>query len=116
MKNVLMKTAIAGMVGLVQFSYTLPVLEAASLNNMAQQEIQLNRHNHHDKNRYEERKKEHDRRLKEEKKRHEIEMRRHHGESRRDWERRQEKERERHDKNLRIIGALLIGVVVGSNL
>lgn len=112
------KMVIAGMIGLVQFSFTLPVLEAASLHNtVVQQEVQLSRHDRdrHDK-RYEERKREHDRKLREEKRRHEQEMRRHPGESRWEWERRQERERERHNRNIRAIAALLIGVAIGSNL
>lgn len=122
MNKFIVKSVAVGLIAVAQWGVAAPVMEAASLHSMSdQQNVQLSRHdNRHDRDRQErlrnERQREHDRRMRAERARHERELRRHRGESQRDWHRRQARENDRHERALRDIGAVLIGIVIGTRL
>jgi hypothetical protein len=113
MKNLTKKIMIFSMVGMMQIGFGAAVLEASPLhNNNSNRVIQFD--DRHDQDGPRDRHDDHDERLRRENERHENEMKRRHHESDREWHERQERERQQHDDNLREIGALLIGIVIGS--
>jgi predicted phage gp36 major capsid-like protein len=102
------------MIGIMQIGLFATVAEASPLYNESPQRIvQLDRHDHHDRDN--DRRRQHDERLRRENERHEKEMRRRHHESEREWRERQRRENERHERELRVIAALLIGIAIGSS-
>jgi len=111
MKKLTKKIMIFSMVGMMQIGFGAAVLEASPLHNDdSHRFVQLDdRHDRHD------RRDEHDERLHKENERHRREMERRHHESRREWHERQEREKEQHERNLREIGALLIGIAIGAH-
>ncbi len=104
MKSIVKKIAIFSMVGMMQAGLGASLIEASPLYNDAPQRIQLD-----------DRQREHDRRHQEENERHEREMRRRDHESEREWHDRQKQEKKRHDKALKEIAVLLIGIAIGSS-
>lgn len=110
MNNVLKKTVIFSMVGMMQVGFGASVIEASALHIDTPRSVQLDDRHHRDN----ERRREHDERRRQENERHEREMRRRPHESEHEWHKRQERERDRHDQALREIAALLIGIAIGS--
>jgi hypothetical protein len=118
MKIVAKKVIIYSMLGLMQVGMFSSVAAAAPgpLHNEVQRIAYLDRDDRHDRdqNRDGDRKRNHDERKRQENERHEQEMKRRPHESDREWRERQEHEKDRHDKALREIAALLIGIAIGS--
>lgn len=115
------KVAAAALAAIMQVSLCSSVLAASAPSYLDQSAatVQFDRRHGHDNSRdwekiRRERQREHDRRMREERKRHEREMRRHDRENEREWRERQRREKERHDRRVREIGALLIGVAIGT--
>ncbi|SEP06180.1 hypothetical protein [Propionispora vibrioides] len=113
MRNMVKKTIIYSLVGIMQLGFGLTVTEASPLHtgNWQPQTIRMDRPHDGDSDRQ----REHDRREREENERHEREMKRRPHESDREWHERQEREKQRHDQALHEIAAFLIGVVVGQS-
>lgn len=116
MKIAMKKLVVYSMLGLLQVGMFSSVAAAAPgpLHNNGSQRIAHLDRNDHDHKREQERRREHDERKRQENERHEREMKRRPHESHREWKERQEREKERHDKALREIAALLIGIAIGS--
>ncbi|QDR79591.1 hypothetical protein [Sporomusa termitida] len=116
MKMAMKKIIVYSMLGLLQVGMFSSVAAAApgSLHNNGSQRIANLDRNDHDHKRNEDRRRNHDERKRQEKERHEREMKRRPHESNREWKERQEREKDRHDKALREIAALLIGIAIGS--
>lgn len=113
MNELIKKTIVYSMVGIMQVGLFAVVAEASPLyNDGSQQIIQLDRHDRHGYSDHE-RRRLHDERMRRENERHEREMRRRHHESEREWRHRQRHENERHERALRDIAAILIGIVIG---
>jgi hypothetical protein len=111
MKNLTKKIMIFSMVGMMQVGVGAAISEASPLHTEdSHRFIQFD--DRHDDDHW--RQHEHDERLHRENERHRHEMERRHHESRWEWHERQERERQQHDDNLREIGALLIGIAIGS--
>ena len=110
MKNLTKKIMILGMVGIMQVGFGITVSEASPAHASDSHRIE-----HFDNRQNDEWQQKHDERIHREDERHEREMKRHHGETEREWHKRQERENQRHEDNLREIEALLIGVVIGAN-
>ena len=109
--NILVKkTIVYSLAGIMQFGLFATVAEASALYNTDSQRIvQLDRHDHRDRDRYErdrhereryerERRREQNERLRRENERHEHEMKRRPFEGRRAWQDRQKREIERHKR------------------
>lgn len=115
MKSIAKKVIIYSMVGIMQLGFGASVIEASPGSDYQPYGQRYEDRDHdHDHYRDRERRREHDERLRRENERHEREMRRRHHESEREWRERQERERHHHDDELRVIGALLIGIAIGS--
>ncbi|EGO65482.1 hypothetical protein [Acetonema longum] len=139
MNSAVKKTVIYSLVGILQFGTGASVLEAAALyqnNTPPLYAMSKGHHQPNEKDRREaerrremekrreqerrerdqrERRRQHDERRRQENERHEREMRRRQHESEREWRARQEREKKRHDRALRDIAALLIGIAIGSS-
>ncbi|WP_094603590.1 hypothetical protein SPSIL_054370 [Sporomusa silvacetica DSM 10669] len=116
MKIVSKKVIIYSMLGIMQVGMVSSVAAAAPgplLNSDSQQIVQLDRYDRH-YDRDNARRRHHDERMRRENERHEREMRRRHHESERAWRERQRREDEHHDRALRDIAAILIGIAIGS--
>lgn len=116
MKIVAKKVIIYSMLGLMQVGMFSSVAAAAPgpvHNDSSQRIAYLDRDDRHDRD--DDQRRKHDERKREENERHEREMKRRPHESDREWRERQEHEKDRHDKALREIAALLIGIAIGSS-
>ena len=113
MKNLTKKIMIFSMVGMMQVGFGAAVLEASPLHNDDSHRF-VQYDDHHDQDGPRDPQADHDDRIRKENERHENEMKRRHHESEREWHERQERERQNHEDNLREIGALLIGIAIGS--
>lgn len=116
MKSVAKKVMIYSMLGLMQVGMFSSIAAAAPgpvHNDSSQRIAYLDRDDRHDRD--DDQRRKHDERKREEDKRHEREMKRRPHESDREWRERQEHEKDRHDKALREIAALLIGIAIGSS-
>ncbi len=118
MNGLAKKTIVYSLAGIMQFGMFAAVAEAAPLYNVSSQGfVQLDRHDGHDRRDrrdHERRRREHDERMRRENERHEREMRRRAHESEWAWRERQRRENERHDHEMHEIGALLLGIIIGS--
>lgn len=105
MKNMIKKTIIVALVGIMQVGIGAATIEASPRNNIAPHyESQDGRH---DPDR--------EQKIRNEKARHEREMKRHHDEGDREWRERQDKEKAHHEEVMRTLGALAVLAVVLHN-
>ncbi|WP_110953429.1 hypothetical protein [Anaerosinus massiliensis] len=111
MKNLGKKITVLAMVGIMQVGFGAAVIEASPLHNNHSHKLYKGDHRPDHRDRHAE----HDERMKKENDRHEREMKRRHNEDEREWRERQEREKQKHEDNLREIGALLIGIAIGAN-
>ena len=105
MKNIVKKTIIVALVGIMQVGIGAATIEASPRYDNAQR--YESRDNRHDSDR--------EQKIRAEKERHEREMKRHPGESDREWRDRQDREKAHHEEVMRTLGALAVLAVVLHN-
>ena len=105
MKNMIKKSIIVALVGIMQVGIGAATIEASPRHDNAPR--YESHDNRHDQDR--------EQRIREEKERHEREMQRRDFESERDWKERQDREKAHHEEVMRTLGALAVLAVVLHN-
>lgn len=110
MKRFFYKCFVLGMAVIMPLGFYMNLAQAAP-HNAARHREEVRRHDR-DKD-HEKRQKEYKKKIREEKRRYEKAIKRRPGESRHAWERRKYEEERRHDRKVREIEALILGIVIG---
>ncbi|EGO64997.1 hypothetical protein [Acetonema longum] len=102
MNNIVKKTIVYSLIGIMQLGWGMTALEAASRQDRCEKK-------------YEKRHVTRAQRVREENERHRREMQRRHHESARDWRERQKREKDHHEEVMRTIGGLALLAIILNN-